>query len=172
MDRQRRQPAPSRIEIPLFPGDRIQVAQHLSHAAELGLEHALHVVIAERLRIAGHPTGHLLRDLQRLFITRMDIHVEIAGHDFVDRIKRRPHSFAVPKAIEELDWKRTKITVLQVLLALAEFRDDQIAILLEILIAGARVHQCHRRKVVSARVVAAQFAVRRFPAVQRLYRGR
>ena len=46
-------------EILLLPGDRIQVGEHLAHAAVLHLQNALHLLIATRVNPSTNPTRHL-----------------------------------------------------------------------------------------------------------------
>ena len=97
----------------------------------------------------------------------MHKHVEIPGHDFVDRVEWRPHRGPIAQSIEELDGKSAQIsTVVQALLTLREFSDNPIAILLEVFIAGARVHERDRREIVAAGEVAAEFAVGGFPSAK------
>ena len=85
-------------------------------------------------------------------------------------VKGSPHSLALAQAVEEFNREGAQISALQRSLALAEFRHDRVGVVLELFVAGAGVHQRTGRKVVTARIVAAQFAVRRFPSSERLRR--
>ncbi len=80
----------------------------------------------------------------------MYIHVEHAGHDLMDCVERRPHAHALAEPIEELVGKRAEISVLVRNLALAKIGDKRVALLFQIFIAGARIHQRHGREIMTA----------------------
>ena len=133
--------APCHGEILPFTGDRIQIAQYFSHAAVLGSEHALHVVITQRTGPDFYPPGHFLDYIEGLHVARVQVHVEQTGHDFVHGVEGRPHRDALPQTIEQLLRKGAEIAILIRRLAARQFRDQCVAFLLEVFIAGARIHQ-------------------------------
>jgi len=160
------------VQVIFFSGHGVEVREHFSHAAVLGSEDSLHVVIAERAGVVTNPVRHALGDFERLLICGVDEHIEVAGHDFVDGVERRPHALTITQAIEELDRKRAEVSaVVQAFLTFRQFSDDRVSILFQILIAGARVHERDRGKIVASGEMAAEFAVGSFPSAKRLRRG-
>ena len=124
------------LEIMLLAGDCIEVRKNFPHAAVFGAEHALHVLIAKRAGVVRRPARHFLGDVERLLVAAMHVHLEIAGHDFVDGVKRRPHFLALAKSIEKLNRKGAEISALQRFLAFSQFGDHRIAIGLQLFVAG------------------------------------
>ena len=159
------------LEIVLLAGHGVEIAEHFAHASEFGAKHALHVFVAERLGIAIDPGRHFLDHVESLLVAAVDVHVEQAGHDFVDGVEGSPDLLALAQAIEEFDRESAQIAALQCGLALAEFGDDGVGVVLEVFIPARGIHQRASGQIVAAGVVAAKFAVRRFPSAQRL-RGR
>lgn len=101
----------------------------------------------------------------------MEVHVEQAGHDLVDSIKRRPHAFPLLQPVEQLDWESTQIAARgQRFLAARQAGHDLVAASLEFQIVRGREAQSARGEVVSGEM-AAQFRLRILPSTQRV-RGR
>ena len=101
----------------------------------------------------------------------MLVHVEQAGHNFVERVVRRPDGLAFVHAIEErlgISGEETLVVALgrQRGLTLRQLGDDVIGFGPQFLVAGAGVHQRAGREVM-ADEMAAQFAFRRFPTAER-----
>ena len=104
------------------------------------------------------------------------VRVEQTGHDFVQRVPRRPDRLAVFHAVNERFGKRRQITGVKTVrrervLAFGKTGDDFIHALLESRVAGAGEHQRARGQIMSD-AVSAQFAVRFFPAAVRFCVGR
>ena len=126
-----------KILVPITSRHRGEVVEHLIHAAILALEHAGHVLIAQRLRPAPRPTRHALKHIERLRVGCERMHVEQTGHDLVQRVERRPDRLAIAEAIEELLGKRAQVAVAKLLLTLRELSDDSVTAGLEDGIAQA-----------------------------------
>src|SRR5215469_17025783 len=48
------------FKVILLAGDSIKIRENLAHPAELGAQHTLHMLVAERTRVSGGPVRHLL----------------------------------------------------------------------------------------------------------------
>src|SRR5581483_8137943 len=132
----------------------VQIAERLTHASVLSAKNALHVIVAKRASVAGGPSRHFLDNFERLLVAGVQIHVEQAGHNFVNRIEGRPDSFAIAKAVEKFNRKCAEVsTVVQTLLTFRQLSDDHIAVLLQIFIAGACVHYSDRREIMPTSIV-------------------
>ena len=83
-------------------------------------------------------------------------------------VERRPDLLALAQPVEEFDREGTQIAALQGRLAFAKSGDDGVRIGLELFVSGAGIHQRARRKIMTARIVAAQFAVGGLPSAKRL----
>ncbi len=129
------------FKILFLSGDGIQVAQTFSHASVFGSEHALHVVITHGLGITRGPLRHLLGYLEGLRVAAMRIHIEIASHDFVDGVKRRPDPLALAQPVKELDRKGAEIAAFQCILTLRQFGHQGVGVGLELIVSGAGIHE-------------------------------
>ncbi len=145
-----------------------QVVERLAHAAELDVQHGLHVRgRARRGPIVG-PGGQALGHLQRLIAAGVGMHVQQAGEQLVQSVERRPDPAVLVQPLEEGHGKGADIAALrQGLLALGHDCDDVVPAHLQLRIAGRGPPQCAGRQVVAGEV-AAQLAVGRLPAAQRL----
>jgi hypothetical protein len=84
------------IEIALLTSEAVEVRHHFVHAAVFGAEHELALVVADALEVGLHPSRHALGGLERLLVAGVDVHVDQASHDLVQRVEGRPHIFARP----------------------------------------------------------------------------
>ena len=117
--------------------------------------------------------------VERLPVAGVLVHVEQARHDLVERVVRRPDGFALVDAVEErfrIGGEKTSVVAFgrQRGLALRQLGDDVIGFRLQLLVAGAGVHQRAGGEVM-ADEMAAHFAVRVLPnrrAAQRSKAGR
>ena len=155
-------------------GDGEEVGQDLVHAAELGLERRLALLLAQPVHAELDPAGHLDQHVEGLRVAAQLVHVEQAGHDLVERVVGRPHALALLQPVEELLGKRGQITRVgarrQSLLDLGQLRDHRVGAGLEARVAGRRVHQGARGQEVTD-TVSAQLDVGCFPAAERRGRG-
>ena len=155
-------------------GDGEEVGQDLVHAAELGLERRLALLLAQPVHAELDPARHLDQHVEGLRVAAQLVHVEQAGHDLVERVVGRPHALALLQPVEELLGKRGQITRVgarrQSLLDLGQLRDHRVGAGLEARVAGRRVHQGARGQEVTD-AVAAQLDVGCFPAAERRGRG-
>jgi hypothetical protein len=156
-------------------GGRVDIREHLVHAAEFGAEGALLLVLRQAVDAELHPVGHLRHHRERLRVAAQLVHVEQAGHDLVDGVVGRPHALPRVDTIEELFGERRQVAGVKPrrlrTLNLAELGHHQIATRLESRVTSRRIHQRKRREVV-ADGVAAQFDVGRLPSAERLRRRR
>ena len=79
----------------------------------------------------------------------------MTGHDFVNGVERSPHAYSVTQAIEQFFRECAEIPVFMFCLALGQFSDHEVAIVLEFLFAGTGESQRASREVVPAGKVAA-----------------
>ncbi len=108
---------------------------------------------------------------RRLLVTRQRVHVEMAGHDFVDGVERSPNVHSIAQAVEQFLRERAEIAVFVLRLALGQFGNHEIAVTLEFFVSRTGESQRASRKVMPAGKVPAQFAIGLFPITQRLRRG-
>lgn len=79
--------------------------------------------------------------------------------------RRGPRLFlSLAKPIEELNGKRAEMATLQCTLALVEFGDDAIGIVLEVFVSLTGIHQGRGGEVEPAGAVTAKFAIGSFPS--------
>ena len=150
----------------------VEIGEHFAHPAVLHQQRALHLLFAQRVRPTLHPAGHLLDSFQRLFVAGQRVHVEMPGHDFVNRVERSPNVHAITQPVKQFLRERAEIATLVLRLALGQFSDHKIAVAFEFFVARTGESQCASRKVVSAGEVATKFAVGLFPITQWLCRRR
>ena len=136
---------------------RVKIGEHLAHSAVLGFQDTLHVLVAEPSGVGIDPARHPFNDVQRLGIAGVHVHVEQAGHDFVNGVERSPHAHPLPQTVEKLRRERAQIAILVCVLALRQRSHQRVALLLKVTVARAGVGQCHCREIVAAAKVAAQF---------------
>ena len=158
------------FEIFLLAREPVEVGQRLVDPAVLGVEHFLHLRVAEPCIATNDPIAALLGDLQCLRIIAVDVSVQQTGEDFVQRVVRHPNGLALFDAIEELRGKRAQVAVAEAGLALRESAHQGSAPLAQPLVAGAGVHQGARGEIVPYKVPA-DLRIRLFPAAQRRRRG-
>ncbi len=111
------------------------------------------------------PSAHAFRDLQRLLGVAIRVHVEQAGHNFVQRVERRPDVLPFLQTIEKFFGERAQVPVAIRLLALREFSNDRFTLRFQSFVAQARVAQGAGRKKMP-REMAAKLACRCFPSAQ------
>jgi hypothetical protein len=70
--------------------DRVQVEQRLVHSAVLDHLHVCPLRVTDRFKVFVHPTGHVLRRSQRLFVAAERVHVQMPGQNLVIGVERRP----------------------------------------------------------------------------------
>ena len=78
--------APGDFEMPRVVRNRVEIVEGLVQAAEFHVENPLPVLGREPARTGIDPAGHFLGDFQGLSISAVGVHVEQAGHQFVDRV--------------------------------------------------------------------------------------
>ncbi len=151
-------------------GDRIQVGQDLGHAAMLNPQHFLNGLVIKLIKAHRDPGGHLLGDVERLFVSAIEMHVKKAGHDFVQRVPGCPDTLPFDHPVDELLRISAQVAAFsEGLLAPGEFGDKGIGFPAERYVPGARIGEGTTRKIV-ADEMAAQFDLRLFPASERLRR--
>ena len=160
------------LEVIGVAGNGVKVGERLIDAAMLVAERLLLLLMAELRDTQLQPVGHLHDNVERLLVAAVVVHVKQTGENLVERIVRRPDRLAGVHAIEKrLRIGRQKAFVISLFrhrfLALRQLRDDVVHLRLELRVAGAGKHQRARRQIMP-HAVAAQFALRIFPATIRL----
>src|SRR5450432_2410127 len=158
-------------QILLLPGDRIQVGEHLAHAAELHLQHALHLLLAQRVSPGTNPTRHLFNRAKGLFVARKHVHVEMAGHDLVIGVEGGPNVHAVAQTVEPLERECAEIAVLVLSLTFGQLGHHEVAVALQFFVSGTGESERARRKVMPTGKMTAQFAIRLLPLAERFCGG-
>ena len=147
--------------------DGREVGEDFGHAAKLGLQGALHLVLGDAASTPVGPGGHFLEDLQGLRVVAVLVHVEQAGHDFVQRVPDDGGGAAGLEVVKTGFGESGEITLVAELgLAFCEFRDHGVGFGLDARVAGGGVH-LPRRGEKMADVVAAPAVARGFPIVER-----
>src|SRR5450432_1386585 len=162
---------PREAEILLLPGHRIQIGKHLAHAAILHLQHALHLLFAERVSPVTYPTRHPFNCVKRLLVARKRVHVEMTGHDLVIGVEGGPNVHAVAQTVEPFDRERAEIAILVLSLTSGQLRHHEIAVALQFFVIGTGEGECARRKVLPTGKMTAQFAIRLLPLAKRFCGG-
>ena len=88
-----------RIEVLLLAGESVEVRQHLVHAAVLGAQHALALLIADAIEVPADPASDAFGNLQGLLVAGVDVYIDQSSHDLVQRVEGCPHRTARPIAI-------------------------------------------------------------------------
>ena len=88
-------------QVPLLAGDGVQVGQRLGQAAELVLQHHLHLRVRQARGAPVHPVAELGRDVERLGVAGQLILVDQPGQVLVDHVIRRPDGPALLQPVEE-----------------------------------------------------------------------
>src|SRR5208282_3733091 len=125
-------------------GDTVQIAEYLAHATVFHKEHALHLLLAERIAPASHPLRHLLRSLERLLVTSKSVHVEMPRHDLVNRVEGGPNIDCIAQSVKIFLWERTEITIFVLRLTSRQFSNHQIAVVLQLFVARTGKRQSAR----------------------------
>src|SRR5690348_3499073 len=105
-------------EIPPVSRDGGEIEQGFVHAAEFGLQGALHFAVAEASGPVSGPARDSLRGGKSLLVVAIGVHVEMAGHDFVNGVKRGPDAEAVAETVEESFGEGAQVAVGRLRLAL------------------------------------------------------
>ncbi len=135
-----------------------QLVEDIVHAAVFGIEDVLHVLFGFRFGPFVRPTGHAFEHRQRLPVAGQRIHIEHAGHDFVDRVERSPHGFARVQAVKPLGRKCAQVAAgSQFLLARGQRRHHLVALRPGVFVTHRCVSLGQRGEIVAGEV-AAQFA--------------
>ena len=150
---------------------RGEVVEHFVHAAVLGVENGLHVLLRYRGCPGVGPAGHARSGFQGLFVAANPVHVEQAGHDLMDRIEGHPDLAARVQAVEELDRESAEVPAAKAGLAVGHPGDNGVGFRLDVLVSGGSVHVRTRREEVP-RETAAHLAIRLLPPAQRRCAGR
>src|SRR5579875_116209 len=148
-------------------GEGSEIVKRLIHPAPFSEQDALHFRIAERETPVANPLRHALCNVQSLLIVAVRVHIEIAGHDFVQCVKWGPDAQALAKAVEKALWKRTEVAVGEFFLALREVGHDGVSLGFDSFVARSRVTGGARRDEMTGEI-AAQCAFMIFPAAERL----
>ncbi len=165
-------------QVPLVPGDGVEVHQRLGQAAVLHGQDPLHVRVRQRGGPPVHPVGQPRRDVDRLVAPRELVLVDHARQVLVDHVVRRPDpaGLACLQPVEELFGERRQVAggvpgqrgrPLQ----LREFADEVRPGRLAARIPGVRVADREAGQQVPDGVAAHQ-RVRAFPAAARAGGGR
>ena len=150
--------------------DRVQIVQHVRHAAELVAHHVVELHVGQLVRAALEVVRHVLGDLQGLPVAAVLVHVHQAGHDLVDRVVGRPDRLAGLQAVEEDGAGRpTDICPPSACWHFASSATIASPLALSAASPVLRYIRAHGREIVADKM-AAQFAVRRLPAAERLAR--
>ena len=94
--------AGGKTQVLLSSGRGVEVAKRFLHAAELRLENALSMLVADALEIVPYPGCHLLCHIERLLVAAVQISIKKARHDLVIGVKGRPDSAAFAQAVKQL----------------------------------------------------------------------
>ena len=160
----------SRLGILLVAGVRGEVDHDLEHAAVLGAEHVLHLVLVEVAQGGDHAVRELLFHIERLPVSGQAVGVAKSGEDFVDGVERHPDAVQVERlgahlAAFELVQPAFVLGVnvpgAELVLALRELVHDIVAAFLRLRVAAVRVCHGERGEVMPQRMPR---DVARFPA--------
>ena len=156
----------------------IQVAQHLIHAAELGVHHVLQLRVVQPGEDALGPGGELDLDSERRAVSGVTICVAQSGVRLVQRVPGRPLSVQIecgganftPSQLAEgllPSFQRAQVAIAVRVLDFFQLPHDVIRPLLEARVARGGPHQAHRREVMTGDVTGEVPAVP-VPAAVRL----
>ena len=117
-------------QILLLPGHRIQVGEHLAHAAVFHLQNALHLLFARgSVQLRTQP-AIFSTVLKRLLVARKRVHIEMTRHDLVIGVERGPDIHAVAQTVEPLDRECAEIAVLALSLTFGQLGHHEVAVAL------------------------------------------
>jgi hypothetical protein len=163
--------SPRQVQVLVFSGQGVEVPKRFIHATEFSLQDSLHVLVADALLPMLDPSRHSFRHRERLIVPAVHVQIHKTRHDLVVSVQGSPDRAPLAQAIEKLFRKGAEIAVLQRLLAIGQFADQRIALVLQFTVTSAGIHQCAGGQVVASREVTAQFAIGFFPSSQGLSRG-
>jgi len=119
--------APGQGEMGGVAGHGMETGQDLGHPAVLHLEHPLHRLVVQPVHAPFRPGGHALDDVESLPVAAVDIHIEEAGHDFMERIPGSPNPFSLDDPVDELLGESAEVAApAQGLLAPGQLGDEGI----------------------------------------------
>ncbi len=92
-------------------GERVQIGQHVVHPAELGLQHPLHVLVAQPARARVDPLAHPQHHVEGLVVPGQPVLVDQPRHDLVQGVVGRPDARAGLQPVEEALRERRQIAL-------------------------------------------------------------
>src|SRR5580698_5153821 len=146
-------------------GVSVKVCEHLIHAAELGRQHFLDLIVVEIGENALCPCGELDFDIQRRLVSREVVRIAQPGKELVLYIPRRPQAVQVEASRSDLTLaqileanlaihtlrilQRADVAVLLRVLNLLQLRNHIVGALFEAHVTRSRIHHADRGEIVT-----------------------
>src|SRR5215472_3033877 len=147
---------------------RVKVCQHLIHAAELGRQHLLNLIVAEIGENAVCPCGEFDLDIECLLVSGEMVCIAQPGKELVLDIPRRPQAVQVEASGADLTLAqifktnlagnafsvqlRADVAIALRFLNLSQLLHHLVGALFEAHVAGGRIHHADRGKIMARNV--------------------